>query len=58
MVQSGLSTDPILRFGSKELKRRYLPPAVRGEKIGAFALTEPDAGSDSAGIRTTASSNL
>jgi alkylation response protein AidB-like acyl-CoA dehydrogenase len=54
MVQGGLATDPILHFGSEELKRRYLSPAVRGEKIGAFALTEPDAGSDAAGIRTTA----
>jgi alkylation response protein AidB-like acyl-CoA dehydrogenase len=36
------------------LKQRYLPPAARGEKIGAFALTEPDAGSDASGIRTTA----
>jgi alkylation response protein AidB-like acyl-CoA dehydrogenase len=54
MVQGGLATDPILHFGSEELKRIYLTPAVRGEKIGAFALTEPDAGSDAAGIRTTA----
>jgi alkylation response protein AidB-like acyl-CoA dehydrogenase len=54
MVQGGLATDPILHFGSEELKRTYLTPAVRGEKIGAFALTEPDAGSDAAGIRTTA----
>src|SRR3972149_2327467 len=54
MVQGGLATDPILHFGSEELKRNYLSPAVRGEKIGAFALTEPDAGSDAAGIRTTA----
>jgi butyryl-CoA dehydrogenase len=54
MVQGGLATDPILHFGSEELKRRYLSPAVRGEKIGAFALTEPNAGSDASGIRTTA----
>jgi butyryl-CoA dehydrogenase len=54
MVQGGLATDPILHFGSEDLKRRYLSPAVRGEKIGAFALTEPDAGSDAAGIRTVA----
>ena len=54
MVQGGLSTDPILHFGSEELKKEYLTPAVRGEKIGAFGLTEPDAGSDAAGIRTTA----
>ena len=54
MVHGGLATDPILRFGSEELKRTYLPPATRGEKIGAFALTEPDAGSDAASIRTVA----
>jgi alkylation response protein AidB-like acyl-CoA dehydrogenase len=54
MVQGGLATDSILHFGSEELKRKYLTPAVRGEKIGAFGLTEPDAGSDAAGIRTTA----
>lgn len=54
MVQGGLATDPILHFGSEELKQKYLTTAVRGEKIGAFALTEPDAGSDAAGIRTTA----
>ncbi len=54
MVHGGLATDPILRFGSEELKRIYLPPATRGEKIGAFALTEPDAGSDAVSIRTVA----
>jgi len=54
MVQGGLATDPILHFGSEELKLKYLSPAVRGEKIGAFALTEPNAGSDASGIRTTA----
>jgi butyryl-CoA dehydrogenase len=54
MVQGGLATDPLLHYGSEELKQKYLPFAVRGEKIGAFALTEPDAGSDASGIRTTA----
>ena len=54
MVQGGLATDPILHFGSEDLKRTYLSPAVRGEKIGAFGLTEPDAGSDASGLRTTA----
>jgi alkylation response protein AidB-like acyl-CoA dehydrogenase len=54
MVHGGLATDPLLRYGSEDLKQRYLPPAARGEKIGAFALTEPDAGSDASGIRTTA----
>ncbi len=55
MVHGGLATDPILRYGSEELKHTYLPPAARGDKIGAFALTEPDAGSDASGIRTMAS---
>jgi alkylation response protein AidB-like acyl-CoA dehydrogenase len=54
MVQGGLATDPILHFGSEDLKGKYLTSAVRGEKIGAFALTEPNAGSDASGIRTTA----
>lgn len=54
MVHGGLATDPILRFGSEGLKEKYLKPAAKGEKIGAFALTEPNAGSDATGIRTTA----
>ncbi len=54
MVHGGLATDPILHYGSEKLKQNYLSPAVRGEKIGAFALTEPNAGSDASGIRTTA----
>ena len=54
MVQGGLATAPIYRFGSEELKGEYLYPAVRGEKIGAFALTEPDVGSDAASIKTRA----
>jgi alkylation response protein AidB-like acyl-CoA dehydrogenase len=54
MVHGGLATDPVLLFGSKELRRRYLPAAARGEKIGAFAMTEPNAGSDVGGIQTTA----
>ena len=54
MVHGGLAVDPIHHFGSKEMKTRYLPPAVRGEKIGAFAVTEPNAGSDLSGIRTVA----
>lgn len=54
MVQGGLSTQPIYRFGSDEQKQRILVPAIKGEKIGAFALTEPDAGSDTASIKTRA----
>ena len=44
----------LLRFGSEELKKRWIPPLVRGESVGCFAITEPDAGSDVAAMRTTA----
>ena len=54
MVQGGLSTQPIYRFGSEEQKQRFLVPAIKGEKIAAFALTEPDSGSDAASIRSRA----
>ena len=54
MVQGGLATGPIYEFGSQELKERFLLPAIRGEKIGAFALTEPDVGSDAASLKTRA----
>ncbi|MBW2029470.1 MAG: acyl-CoA dehydrogenase family protein [Deltaproteobacteria bacterium] len=54
MVQGGLSTQPIYRFGSEEQKERILNPAIRGDKIGAFALTEPNSGSDAASIKTRA----
>ena len=51
---SGLGAYPIILFGSEELKRKYLPPIARGEKLAAFALTEPGAGSDVSAIRTRA----
>jgi alkylation response protein AidB-like acyl-CoA dehydrogenase len=54
MVQGGLSTQPIYRYGSEEQKQRILMPAIKGEKIGAFALTEPNSGSDAASIKTNA----
>jgi alkylation response protein AidB-like acyl-CoA dehydrogenase len=54
MVQGGLSTQPIYRYGSEEQKQRILIPAIKGEKIGAFALTEPNSGSDAASIKTRA----
>jgi len=44
----------LLRFGSEELKKRWIPPLIRGESVGCFAITEPDAGSDVAAMRTTA----
>jgi acyl-CoA dehydrogenase len=49
-----IATPPIWKFGSDEQKRRYLAPAIRGEKIGALAITEPGAGSDVAALRTRA----
>ncbi len=44
----------LLQFGSEEQKKKFIPPLVAGEKIGCFAITEPDAGSDVAALRTTA----
>ena len=49
-----MATPSLHRFGTDELKERYLAPAVRGEMVAAIAVTEPDAGSDVAGIRTRA----
>jgi acyl-CoA dehydrogenase len=49
-----IATPPIWRFGTEEQKRRFLAPAIRGERIGALGITEPGAGSDVAGIRTFA----
>jgi alkylation response protein AidB-like acyl-CoA dehydrogenase len=53
-VQSEMATPPILRFGTDDQKRRYLVPALRGEKIACLGITEPGAGSDVAAIDTTA----
>jgi acyl-CoA dehydrogenase len=50
----GIAMPPIDKFGTDEQKRRWLVPAVRGEKIGALAITEPGAGSDVAGLKTSA----
>lgn len=49
-----LCAHPINQFGTEEQKKKYLPDLVSGKKIGAFGLTEPSAGSDAAGIKTTA----
>lgn len=49
-----LACKPLLSFGTDEQKQEFLLPALRAERIGAFGLTEPDAGSDIRGIRTTA----
>jgi acyl-CoA dehydrogenase len=53
-AMQGLGTGPITLFGSEEAKRRYLPPVARGETIAAFALSEPEAGSDVAAMSTMA----
>ncbi|MBA3468297.1 MAG: acyl-CoA dehydrogenase family protein [Herpetosiphonaceae bacterium] len=53
-VTSGLAMSSIYYCGSEEQKQRWLPPLARMEKIGAFALTEPDIGSDASHIQTTA----
>jgi acyl-CoA dehydrogenase len=50
----GIALPPIWRFGTEEQKQRYLVPGIRGELIAALAITEPDAGSDVAGVRTSA----
>ncbi|OYX90940.1 MAG: acyl-CoA dehydrogenase, partial [Novosphingobium sp. 35-62-5] len=53
-VQSSLVMYPIYAYGSEEQRRKYLPKLASGEWIGCFGLTEPDAGSDPAGMKTTA----
>jgi len=49
-----LCTYPLLQFGNEEQKKKYLPPLAKGEILGAFALTEPEAGSDAGNVQTTA----
>jgi butyryl-CoA dehydrogenase len=53
-VNNSLVCDPIERFGNEDQKKRFLAPLARGEKLGCFALTEPDAGSDAANQKTRA----
>lgn len=53
-VQSSLVMYPIYAYGSEEQRKKYLPKLASGEFIGCFGLTEPDAGSDPAGMRTRA----
>jgi acyl-CoA dehydrogenase len=53
-AHSGIALPPIWKFGTQEQKQRYLVPGIRGEKIAALAITEPDAGSDVASLRTHA----
>src|SRR5213596_834811 len=53
-VHTSAVSLPILGFGSDEQRSRFVPPLARGEAIGAFALTEPEAGSDAGALRTSA----
>jgi short-chain 2-methylacyl-CoA dehydrogenase len=54
-AHTSLGASPIYNFGSEEQKMRYLPPLARGERLWAFGLTEPQAGSDAGATKTTAS---
>jgi butyryl-CoA dehydrogenase len=56
-VHTSAVTLPILTFGTDEQRSRFVPPLARGEAIGAFALTEPEAGSDAGSLRTAAEPN-
>jgi acyl-CoA dehydrogenase len=53
-AHNNIATPPSWKFGSDEQKQRYLVPAIKGEKIGALGITEPNAGSDVAALRTKA----
>jgi alkylation response protein AidB-like acyl-CoA dehydrogenase len=53
-VHTSATTLPILTFGTDEQRSRFVPPLARGEHLGAFALTEPEAGSDAGALRTRA----
>jgi short/branched chain acyl-CoA dehydrogenase len=53
-AHTSLGTQPIYLFGSEEQKRDWLPPLCRGERLGAFGLTEPEAGSDAGNTKTRA----
>ena len=53
-VNNSLTAYPIMQFGSEDQKKKYLPPLCNGEKIGAFGLTEPNAGSDVAAMESSA----
>lgn len=53
-VHSSVGSNPILKFGNEDQKERYLPKLASGEYLGAFALTEPSAGSDAVNLKTKA----
>src|SRR5581483_564669 len=53
-AHTSLGTQPLYLFGSDEQKETWLPPLCRGERLGAFGLTEPEAGSDAGNTQTRA----
>src|SRR5271166_665884 len=53
-TNNGIGSQAIIMFGTAEQKKRYLPRLATGDIIGSFALTEPEAGSDAASVRTAA----
>src|SRR6201989_1309101 len=53
-VHTDMATPPVFLFGTEEQKQQYLVPSIAGEKISCLGITEPDAGSDVAGIKTRA----
>jgi butyryl-CoA dehydrogenase len=53
-VHNSLFQSPILKHGTDEQRKRFIPPAARGERIGAYSLTEPGSGTDAAALRTAA----
>jgi alkylation response protein AidB-like acyl-CoA dehydrogenase len=53
-AHNSLGVYPIYLFGNEEQRKKYIPPLAKGEKLGSFGLTEPGAGSDAAGTKTTA----
>ena len=56
-AHNSLCSNHIYKFGTEEQKRKYLVPLARGEKLGCWSLTEPEAGSDAGGTRTVAAKN-
>ncbi|MCR5626855.1 MAG: acyl-CoA dehydrogenase [Lachnospiraceae bacterium] len=53
-AHTSLCVDPVMTFGTEEQKQKYLVPLAKGEKLGAFGLTEPGAGTDAQGVQTKA----
>lgn len=56
-LSNSLIAYPLIAYGTEEQKQKYLAPMARGEKLGAFALTEPEAGSDAGSLQTAAAKN-